>query len=243
VNGGLAGLFSPGQPGARARRNDVRTLSPWRTMPRRESRFQAGVTSTGWWLAHRKVSWSRAPRIFVPLEKALVTTGAYEGSLFAEGVSVRFKVSPFTRRRWRRARSSSSVSSCTASTEWIVVQRGSGEGRTPSDRRRSTTGTSEVRSRCRRGKKTPTPRGSPVRRSLEDLRSSPIHRSVHRGVKPRSTSGPRKRRRVVPQSSTDRKPESTRDAGFRLDSLDGRSRSVTSWQATPSAKAAGNEPV
>lgn len=26
VNGGLAGLFSPGQPGARARRNDVRTL-------------------------------------------------------------------------------------------------------------------------------------------------------------------------------------------------------------------------
>lgn len=72
---------------------------------------------------------------------------------------------------------------------------------------------------------------------------APIHRSVHRGVKPRSTSGPRKRRRVVPQSSTDRNPESTRDAGFRLDSLDGRSRSVTSWQETPSAKAAGNEPV
>jgi len=106
----------------------------------------------------------------------------------------------FTRRRWQRARSSSSVSSCTASTEWSVVQRGSGEGRTPSNRRRSTTGTSEVRSRCRRGKKTPTPRrtGSPVH---EDLRSSTIHRSVHRGVKPRSTSGPRKRRRVVPQSS------------------------------------------
>lgn len=96
-------------------------------------------------------------------------------------------------------------SSCTASTEWSVVQRGSGEGRTPSSRRRSTTGTSEVRSRCRRGKKTPTPRrtGSPVH---EDLRSSTIHRSVHRGVKPRSTSGPRKRRRVVPQSPTDEIP-------------------------------------
>jgi hypothetical protein len=37
-------------------------------------------------------------------------------------------------------------------------------------------------------------------RPLEDLRSSAIHRSVHRGVKPRFTSGPRKRRRVVPQS-------------------------------------------
>jgi hypothetical protein len=29
------------------------------------------------------------------LEMALMSTGAYEGSLFAEGVSVRFKVSPF----------------------------------------------------------------------------------------------------------------------------------------------------
>lgn len=46
-----------------------------------------------------------------------------------------------------------------------VVQRGSGEGLTPSDRRRSTTEASEVRSRCRRGKKTPTPRTVPVRRA------------------------------------------------------------------------------
>jgi len=41
-------------------------------------------------------------------------------------------------------------------------------------------------------------------RPLEDLRSSAIHRSVHRGVKPRSTLGPpslrKGRRRVVPQS-------------------------------------------
>jgi len=64
VNGGLAGLFSPGQPGARARRNDVRKLHSVATMPRGEQRFRASVTSTGRWLAHRKVSRSRAPRIF-----------------------------------------------------------------------------------------------------------------------------------------------------------------------------------
>lgn len=50
------------------------------------------------------------------------------------------------------------------------------------------------------GRKRPRLAVPPVRRPLEDLRSSSIHRSVHRGVKPRSTSGPRKRRRVVPQS-------------------------------------------
>lgn len=37
--------------------------TPWRTMPRGEQRFRASVTSTGRWLAHRKVSRSRAPRI------------------------------------------------------------------------------------------------------------------------------------------------------------------------------------
>jgi len=217
--------------------------TPWRPMPRGEQRFRVGVTSTGRWLVHRKVSWSRAPRVFALSRRSRCRREHTKGPCSRKVSRFVSRCLLFTRRRWRRARSSSSVSSCTASTEWSVVQRGSGEGRTPSDRRRSTTGASEVRSSCRRGKKTPTPRGSPVRRYLEDLRSSPIHRSVHRGVKPRSTSGPRKRRRVVPQSPTDRKPESTRDAGFRLDSLDGRSRSVTSWQETPSAKAAGNEPV
>jgi len=200
VNGGLAGLFSSGQPGARARRNDVRTLHSVATMPRGEQRFRVSVTSTGRWLAHRKVSRSRAPRIFALSRRSWCRREHTKGPCSRKVSRFASRRLLFTRRRRRRARSSSSVSSCTASTEWSVVQRGSGEGRTPSNRRRSTTGTSEVRSRCRRGKKTPTPRGPPVRRPLEDLRSSPIHRSVHRGVKPRSTSGPRKRRRVVPQS-------------------------------------------
>jgi len=175
-------------------------FTPWRTLPRGESRFRVRVTSTDWWLAHRKVSWSRAPRIFALSRGSCCRREHTKGPCSRKVSRFASRCLLFTRRRWRRAWSSSSVSSCTASTEWSVVQRGSGEGRTPSDRRRSTTGTSEVRSSCRRGKKTPTPRGSPVRRPLEDLRSSPIHRSVHRGVKPRSTSGPRKRRRVVPQS-------------------------------------------
>lgn len=175
--------------------------TPWRTMPRGEQRFRASVTSTGRWLAHRKVSRSRAPRIFALSRRSWCRREHTKGPCSRKVSRFASRCLLFTRRRWRRARSSSSVSSCTASTEWSVVQRGSGEGRTPSSRRRSTTGTSEVRSRCRRGKKTPTPRrtGSPVH---EDLRSSTIHRSVHRGVKPRSTSGPRKRRRVVPQSPT-----------------------------------------
>jgi hypothetical protein len=54
------------------------------------------------------------------------------------------------------------------------------------------------------GRKRPRLVGVRSVRPLEDLRSSAIHRSVHRGVKPRSTLGPpslrRGRRRVVPQS-------------------------------------------
>jgi hypothetical protein len=217
--------------------------TPWRTMPRGEQRFRVGVTSTGRWLVHRKVNWSRAPRIFALSRRSWCRREHTKGPCSRKVSRFASRRLLFTRRRRQRARSSSSVSSCTASTEWSVVQRGSGEGRTPSDRRRSTTGTSEVRSRCRRGKKTPTPRGSPVRRFLEDLRSStdPPKRSSWRETTVYLGSSQEAARRAPEPGA--RNPENTRDAGFRLDSLDGRSRSVTSWQETPSAKAGGNEPV
>jgi hypothetical protein len=127
-------------------------------------------------------------------------TGAYEGSLFAEGVSVRFKASPF-----HEAASAAglvfflgfelhSLHRMERGAAWVW-------------RRPHPLGPQEVDDRDIRGSIELSPweenahaSWSPVRRSLEDLRSSPIHRSVHRGVKPRSTSGPRKRRRVVPQS-------------------------------------------
>lgn len=118
---------------------------------------------------------------------------------------------------------------------------GSGEGLTPSDRRRSTTEASEVRSRCRRGKKTPTPRRCPARPAPRGstLQRNPPKRSSWRETtvylgSSLSSEGKAACRAPEPGS---RHPENTRDAGFRLDGLDGRSRSVTSWQATPSAKA------
>lgn len=174
--------------------------TPWRAMPRGEQRFRVGVTSTGRWLAHRKVSWSRAPRIIAFLEMALVPTGAYEGSLFAEGVSVRFKASPFH----EAASAAGSVFFLGFELHSLHrMERGAAWVR----RRPHPLEPQEVDDRDIRGSIELSPweenahaSRCPVRRSLEDLRSSPIHRSVHRGVKPRSTSGPRKRRRVVPQS-------------------------------------------
>jgi hypothetical protein len=64
------------------------------------------------------------------------------------------------------------------------------------------------------GRKRPRLPRCPVRRPVEDLRSSAIHRSVHRGVKPRFTSGPRKRRRVVPQSPAVEIPREHTRCGF-----------------------------
>lgn len=129
-----------------------------------------------------------------------MSTGAYEGSLFAEGVSVRLKVSPFH----EAAPAVSLV--LFLGLELHSVHRME-RGAAWVKRRLYPLGPQEVDDRDIRGSIALSPweenahasrvAGSPVH---EDLRSSPIHRSVHRGVKPRSTSGPRKRRRVVPQS-------------------------------------------
>lgn len=101
-----------------------------------QQRFQASVTSVGWRSAHRKVRRSRAPRIVSPLEVAAVSTGACEGSLFAEGVSVRHKASPFHEVALAAGLAVSLVSSCAALPKG-VAQSGSSEGSTPLGRRRA----------------------------------------------------------------------------------------------------------
>jgi len=78
----------------------------------------------------------------------------------------------------------------------------------------------------------PAPRGSTLQRN-PPKRSSWRETTIYLGS---SLSSERKAARRAPEPGS-RHPENTRDAGFRLDGLDGRSRSVTSWQATPSAKA------
>jgi hypothetical protein len=82
--------------------------------------------------------------------------------------------------------------------------------------------------------------GSPVPRG-STLQPDPPKRSSWRETTVYLGSSQEAARRAPEPGA--RNPENTRDAGFRLDSLDGRSRSVTSWQETPSAKAAGNDPV
>jgi len=139
------------------------------------------------------------------LEGAALTTGAYEGSLFAEGVSVRFKVSPFH----GAALAAGSVVFLGLELHSLhQKERGAAWVR----RRPHPLGSKEVDDGGIRGSIALSPweenahasAGVRLVRPLEDLRSSAIHRSVHRGVKPRSTLGPpslrRGRRRVVPQS-------------------------------------------
>lgn len=82
--------------------------------------------------------------------------------------------------------------------------------------------------------------GSPVRRG-STLQPGPPKRSSWRETTVYLGSSQEAARRAPEPGA--RNPENTREAGFRLDSLDGRSRSVTSWQGTPSAQAVGNDPV
>jgi hypothetical protein len=191
--------------------------TPWRTMPRGEPRFRASVTSTGWWLAHRKVSWSRAPRFIALFEGVLNVDGSIrrvpvrgrclgslQGASFSRG-GAGGGLGPLP--RFRAAQPPPNGAWCSVGQAKAAPPRAAGGRRQGHQRFDRAVAVGRQRPRL-------APVGSPAD---EDLRSSPIHRSVHRGVKPRSTSGPRKRRRVVPQSSTVRNPENTRDAGFRLD--------------------------
>jgi hypothetical protein len=172
-----------------------------------------------------------------------MTTGAYEGSLFAEGVSVRFKASPFH----EAASAAGSVFFLGFELHSLHrMERGAAWVR----RRPHPLGPQEVDDRDIRGSIELSPweenahasrvSGSPVPRG-STLQPDPPKRSSWRETTVYLGSSQEAARRAPEPGA--RNPENTRDAGFRLDSLDGRSRSVTSWQETPSAKAAGNEPV
>jgi len=122
VNGGLAGLFSPEQSGARVpakKRPDALFAANTCHVESRGSEVVLQA-SPGGRLIERCAG--RVPRVPSPLlEVEPNTTGACEGSLFAEGVSVGSKRSPFHEVAWKASLAVSLGSSCTAST---VVQRG-----------------------------------------------------------------------------------------------------------------------
>jgi len=172
-----------------------------------------------------------------------MSTGAYEGSLFAEGVSVHQKVSPFHEAAPEVGLvlflgfELHSVHRMDRGAAWVR-------------RRPHPLGPQEVDDRGIRGSIALSPwednahasrvSGSPVPRG-STLQPDPPKRSSWRETTVYLGSSQEASRRAPEPGA--RNPENTRDAGFRFDSLDGRSRSVMSWQATPSAKAAGNELV
>lgn len=154
--------------------------------------------SPGGWLIERCVG--RVPR---GCGSSLEVESDHDGSMRRVPVRGRclgsLKAPPFHEAASAASLTVSLGSSCTA---LVVVQSGSDEGPTPLDLRRTRDGDirgSIALSPWEENAHASWVAGSPV--PFRNLRSSAIHRSVHRGVKPRSTSGPRKRRVVVPQSS------------------------------------------
>jgi hypothetical protein len=174
--------------------------TPWRTMPRGEQRFRVGVTSTGRWLVHRKVNWSRAPRIFALSRRSWCRREHTKGPCSRKVSRFASRRLLFTRRRrgglgllprFRAAQPPLNGVWCS------VGQAKAAPPRTAGGRRQ---GHQRFDRAVAVGRKRPRLAGLRFAGSSRIYAPAPIHRSVHRGVKPRSTSGPRKRRRVVPQS-------------------------------------------
>jgi hypothetical protein len=232
VNGGLADLLSPGQPGAGASAKRCPDALSAATLPRGSAEVPGQRDKR--WLA---VGPSRGVPVACPAHRLLSRGGGGSRREHVKGPCSR-KVSrfasrrlPFTGRRWRRAWPSPSFRAAQPSQRgWCSV------GRTKVHPLGSQAGRRRRHQRFDRAVAVGTTRprllGSGPSGPREDLRSSAIHQSVHRGVKPRFTSGPRKRPPAMPQSTASRHPGNTRDAGFRHD--------MSGWQKSVRDILAGN---
>jgi len=239
VNGGLAGLFPSGCACAARSEGPGEGMSGrsprGEHLPRGAPRFRGGVTSITWRSAHRKVRWSRAPRIWL-----LSRGGVDSRREHVKGPCSR-KVSRFAQ---SVALSRGGVGGGLGLLPGFELHSPRGGAAWARRRSRPIGSQGGVWRRHQRfdravavGRKRPRLLGLRFAGTLQDLRSSAIHRSVYRGVKPRSTSGPRKRRVVAPQSAPLDIPRTHEIRVFVSTVLDGRCRSVTPWQVTTSAKA------
>jgi hypothetical protein len=254
VNGGLARLLSPGQPraGARTKRCPDALFAALKCRAERQGSRVVLQAPPGGRLIERWVD--RVPR-----ESSSYFSGngraSHDGSIRRVPVRGRrlgsLQASPF-----HEAASTASLAVSTVRDAQPLRGGAERRGRRPSPLAPQ----EDMRRRRQRfdrvvavGRQLPRLPGLRLHaRALEDLRSNVLHRSVHRGVKPRSSSGPpvsqeasRKRKEafVVPQSPTAEIPRTHEIRVFVSTVLDGRCRSVTSWQVTPPAKATGTELV